>query len=72
MSATPVIGIRLQAEDRAEIDRRAREYRMTRSEYMIRAALEELPGTPSLDERVTGLEQRLKSLERLATFGPLG
>jgi hypothetical protein len=69
MSATPVVGIRLNADDRAEIDRRASEYRMTRSEYMIRAALEELPGRPSLEDRVTDLEQRLDTLDRAVALG---
>jgi uncharacterized protein (DUF1778 family) len=69
MSASPVIGIRLNADDRAEIDRRAGEYRMTRSEYMIRAALEELPGTISVQDRVAETERRLDELERAAMLG---
>ena len=51
VSPKPVVGIRLSAADRDEIDRRARECRMTRTEYMVRAALDELPRTLTIDDR---------------------
>lgn len=64
MSAARVIGIRVSDEDRDEIDRRADEHRMTRTEYMIRAALADPPSTASVDERIDGLESRVDRLER--------
>jgi uncharacterized protein (DUF1778 family) len=60
-----VVGLRIRDEDRAEIDRRAAEYRMSRSEYMIRAALDELPGTVTVHDRIDALDERIARLERL-------
>jgi hypothetical protein len=68
MSPTPVIGIRVSEHDRDEIDRRASERRMSRSEYMIRAALDDLPGTASLEAQLAAVVKRVQRLEDL-TFG---
>jgi hypothetical protein len=63
-----VVGLRIRDQDRVEIDRRAAEYRMSRTEYMIRAALDELPGTVTAYDRIDALDDRIARLERL-TFG---
>jgi hypothetical protein len=51
-----MLGLRMTPSERAEIDRRAAEYRMTRTAYMVAAALDELPLTPSIDARSTRQE----------------
>jgi hypothetical protein len=47
-----VIGLRVPKKQLDEIDRRAKRLRLTRTEYMIRAALGEVLDPRSLEERV--------------------
>jgi hypothetical protein len=39
---------------------------MTRTEYMVRAALDDLPASVRIEDRLTGIERRLVRVERLA------
>jgi DNA primase large subunit len=63
MAETKMRGLRIPDDQLDEIDRRARSYNMKRTEYMIRAALEQLPEHKSTVERFEALEQRLERLE---------
>jgi hypothetical protein len=56
--------LRIPPAQLQEIDRRAAALRLTRTEYMLRAALGELVDPQSLKERVAGLEERVRRLER--------
>lgn len=58
---TRVTGIRIPADEKAEIQKRADEAGLSLSRYMIRAALGQLDGS-SLEDRVTALEQRLDEI----------
>lgn len=74
--ARDVIGLRVPKAQLAEIDRRAKRLRLTRTEYMIRASLGEVLDPRSLDERVAELEQRVAAIEsavgKRQTKGPHG
>lgn len=59
-----VIGLRVPASELAEIDRRAKRLRLTRTEYMIRASLGEPLNPRSLEQRVAELERRVEQLEQ--------
>jgi len=69
VATSPVVAVRLSDTDRAEIDHRARRYRLSRSEYMRLAALDQLPNTAGVAECFAEVEQRLDRLERFS-FGP--
>lgn len=51
--------MRIPPKQLAEIDRRANLHGLTRTDYMIRAALGEPFDSVSLEERVAGLERRV-------------
>jgi uncharacterized protein (DUF1778 family) len=55
--------LRVTEDELAEIDRRASDYRMARTEYMIRAATHDLPSTVSVDERIARIDERIERLE---------
>lgn len=60
------VAFRILPEELDEIDRRAKALRLTRTDYIIRAALRQPLGDGELDERVEGVELRLERLEEMA------
>lgn len=59
------ISMRIRPSDLAEIDRRASALHMTRTEYMVKAALRQ-PLGDGLEDRLDEHDQRLERLERMA------
>lgn len=59
------VQLRLHPDDVERIDQLARQHKLSRTEYMLRASLHKL-GTIGLDDRVQALEQRVQTLERNA------
>ena len=58
-----LITMRLTAEDIGNVDKRAKRAKLTRTDYMIRKALDESVGEEDYTERLDDLERRLKRLE---------
>jgi uncharacterized protein (DUF1778 family) len=54
-----------------EIDRRAEEAGLTRTDFMTRKALDLPTGVVNLDDRMEAFEERLRRLEEV-TFGAVG
>jgi uncharacterized protein (DUF1778 family) len=69
-TAKKMTALRIAPDELEEIDRRARAHRMTRTEYMVRAALEDLPATKTVVQRLEALEHRLERLEGQAAETP--
>lgn len=59
------VQLRLDPDDVQHIDQLARQHKLSRTEYMLRASLHKL-GSVGLDDRVNELEQRIEALERRA------
>jgi len=60
--------LRILPDDLAEIDRRADKLRLTRTDYMIRAALGNLPADQNLAADLEDIRGRLDALERMANL----
>lgn len=60
--------LRIPPDDLAEIDRRAQHYQMSRTEYMIQAATDQLPDSPGIS-RLDSLHERLARVERVLFDG---
>jgi hypothetical protein len=65
MAPTPMIGLRVKPDDLAKIDARARKAKLTRTAYMVRAALGPAgEDGPDVAERLNALEKRVAALEK--------
>jgi hypothetical protein len=64
--AKVMTAFRIHPDDLAEIDRRAHRLHMTRTEYLTRAGLDDLPIGLSDRERIAALEQDVAKLHELA------
>ena len=60
---TPITGMRIPPKQLAEIDRRAKRHKLSRTDYMVRTALGEPLNAPTLEQRVAELEQRVDALD---------
>lgn len=60
---TRITGMRIPPRQLAEIDRRAKRHKLTRTEYMIRSALGEPLDQRTVDQRIAELEQRVAALD---------
>ena len=60
--------IKILPEDLREIDRRAKRAGLTRTDFMLRKALDKPIGDENHSERLDGFEERLKRLEEVS-FG---
>ena len=58
--------LRILPSQLAEIDRRARAVRLTRTDYMIRCALGEPLDPPTTNARLAVLEERVQRLEGIS------
>ena len=63
-----LITLRVHPDQLAEIDSRAAELRLSRTEYMIRCGLGEIIDRRAAEERLDRVEERLSRLEELG-FG---
>lgn len=63
------VAFRILPEELEDVDRRAKALRLTRTDYLIRAALRQPLGDEGTDERVDDLEKRLARIEELASYG---
>jgi hypothetical protein len=54
-----MVSLRMQPSQLAEIDRRAAKAGLSRTEYMVRAAL----GGDPVDKRLAAMERRLRAVE---------
>ena len=63
--ARRMISLRVRDSDLAQIDQHARKVGLTRTDYMIRAALGEPFTLGGVEERLDSLEQRFSRLEEL-------
>lgn len=60
--------IRATVDELYEIDCRAKSLGLSRSEYMLRAALGQPMNTQTTDEKLAELESRLERMEKLPIF----
>lgn len=67
-SSRKLTAIKVLPEELAEIDKRAKRLKLTRTDFMIRKSLDLPVGDENHDERIEDLERRLKRLEEV-TFG---
>lgn len=58
------LALRIPSEQLEAIDKRARQAQLTRTEYMVRAALGEITDPRDADTRLEDIDQRLQRLER--------
>ena len=64
-----MIAIKILPEQLEEIDKLAGAVNMTRTEYMIRSALQQPTGRDGLVDRIAELEKRIDRLERRDILG---
>ena len=64
-----MIALKILPDELKEIDRLAGECNMTRTEYMIRSALQQPTGRDGLVDRIAELEKRIDRLERRDILG---
>lgn len=64
--------IRLSADEKTQIRKRADERGMTMTDFVVQSALGTLSATPAkMDRRLSELEDRVVALERMAGLGAL-
>lgn len=63
------IALRIDQQHVAQIDRLAAAYGLSRTAYMVAAALQKLPNELSTDDRIDDLTARLERLEQIAFNG---